>query len=106
MLALRYPVDELLVELRADGKKRRRPLHPQTIHLAVHRLDNSVYYKRIAPEEYNLLSALAAGKPFEDALEVAFGDDDPAAEERLGNLQAAFANWAELGWFCRPRGTR
>jgi hypothetical protein len=105
-LAFTYPVDEMLLRLGAGEKIRRQALRPETVHLAVHRLDNSVYYKRLAPEEHALLSAVAAGIAFDAAIEAAFSESTLSEQERIQTVQAAFANWAELGWFCRPHGIR
>src|SRR5260370_29614414 len=91
LLELHYPVDELLLEVKDghDGnadfasnafqerRKRKKvqavaKLKPAQIFLAVHRLDYSVYFRRIEPEEFCLLIALRNGKPLERAIELAF----------------------------------
>jgi hypothetical protein len=71
------------------------------IFLGVHRHENAVYYKRLDREEYLLLRALDAGHMLGDALDRAFASSPLEEDERPGRVQAWFANWAELGWFCR-----
>ena len=90
LLDLRYPVDELLLEVRKDAdelnvasnafnerqkKKRVRQvaaLKPAEIFLAVHRLDESVYFRRLEREEYAILSALADDRTLAKALDEAW----------------------------------
>jgi hypothetical protein len=117
LLALSYPVDDLLLQVRTENgssassannastaRKRRHVRHvaslaPKPMHLAVHRHQNSVWYKPLAQEEFRLLSALRDEKPLGEATEVAFMGSSIPEEERPGFLQAAFATWAMLGWF-------
>ena len=120
LLALSYPVEDLLLQVRNEtgstdsssnnasaARKRKHVRHfaalqPRPVWLAVHRLENTVWYKPIAQEEFRLLSALLAGETLGQAIEVAFDDSSLADEQRLDFLQAAFANWATLGWFTQP----
>jgi hypothetical protein len=119
VLELHYPVDELLIELRSDSgssdassnnasaarktKRVRRVamLEPQEIFLAVHRHENSVYYKRLQREDFRLLSALLAGEPIDQAIEQALAGSSLPEDQRAPFLQEAFASWATLGWFTR-----
>jgi hypothetical protein len=71
------------------------------IFLGVHRYENAVYYKRLDREEYQLLRGLDAGNTLGEALEQAFVSSALQEDEQPGRVQAWFANWAELGWFCR-----
>jgi hypothetical protein len=120
LLQLRYPVDDLLIEVRdangsSDGSsnnasaarktrhvRRVAMLRPEPIYLAVHRHENSVYYKRLDAEDYRLLEALIAGRPLGAAIDFAFEDSALAEEDRGAFLQQAFASWMALGWFFRP----
>jgi len=120
LLELSYPVDDLLIEVRKyqgdmatssnaarlGHLRRRLRKHvlpkPENIHLAVHRIDDSVYYKRMDPEAYRMLSALAEGQPLEAAIDAAFVASSMPEEQQVEAVQNWFANWAELGWFCRP----
>ena len=119
LLELRYPVDDLLLEVRKEYEdtdfasnafqerhKRKRvqavaKLKPAKIFLAVHRVDDSVYFRRIEREEFVILSALRDGKPLGKAIEVAFRESRVPAQERAVSVQRWFQNWATLGWFCR-----
>jgi hypothetical protein len=73
------------------------------IYLGVHRVENAVYYKRLDPEEYLLLRALDSGSSLGEALDQAFVSSTLPESERPARVQAWFANWAELGWFCRHK---
>jgi hypothetical protein len=100
LLSLRYPADDL--RLRVNDQKKRLPrVRPQQIYVAVHRLDYTDYYRRLAPEEHRLLSALSVGKPIGQAIGSAFENSsvvDPAAL-----LEQWFGAWCQLGWLCRPK---
>jgi len=120
LLDLRYPVDDLLLEVRKEDTdtdfasnafqerhKRKRvqavaKLKPADIFLAVHRVDDSVYFRRIEREEFVILSALRDGKALGKAIEAAFRTSRVPAGERAGLVQQWFQNWAALGWFCHP----
>jgi hypothetical protein len=120
LLELHYPVDDLLLEVKHgddtadfasnaihDRRKHSKvravaKLKPAQIFLAVHRLDFSVYFRRIEPEEFALLSALRNGEPIERAIELAFRKSSIPALDRSAAVQHSFQTWATLGWFCRP----
>ena len=76
-------------------------MEPEEIYLAVHRHENSVYYKRLGREDYRLLSALMAGEPIGKAIDMAFEDSAIPEDERAPFLQTAFQTWSSLGWFTR-----
>jgi hypothetical protein len=119
LLDLRYPVDDLLLEVRKEDTdtdfasnafqerhKRKRvqavaKLKPAEIFLVVHRVDDSVYFRRIEREEFVILRALRDGKSLGRAIDAAFRKSRVPAEERAGMVQQWFQNWAALGWFCR-----
>ena len=121
LLELSYPVDDLLIEVHdkessSDSSSNaasvgRRPTRarrytrpePEPIYLAVHRLDNSVYYKRLQKEAFLLLQALSNRCSLEESFHLAFEGSSMPDEVRLDALQHWFANWAELGWFCAPK---
>jgi hypothetical protein len=117
-LACDYPVDNFLLAVRRreepkgeasnavdDRRKWTRPKKvsrpkPEKIFLAVHRMENSVWYKRLEPEAYLICSALQKGAPLQTACERAFRRKK--ADENFGaTLQNWFAQWASFGWFCR-----
>ncbi len=116
LLELHYPVDEFLLVIRRKQREfgmvsnameerppRRRPRKrvlpkANTVYLAVHRADNSVYFKRLDPDAFGILRGLSEGKPLSEAVEcVDWSDGERTAE----NLQAWFALWSSLGWFCK-----
>ncbi|MGA7524329.1 MAG: DNA-binding domain-containing protein [Acidobacteriaceae bacterium] len=117
VLSLSYPVVDLLLEVRNENGssasstnnastarkrhhvRRTAALEPKTIHLAVHRHRNSVWYKPLTVEEFRLLSALLAGTPLGPALEQALHDSPLAEEERAAFVQEVFASGSALGWF-------
>jgi hypothetical protein len=119
VLELHYPVDDLLIELRSESgssdassnnasvarktKRVRRvaALEPEEIFLAVHRHDNSVYYKRLHREDFRLLQALLAGDAIGRAIELAFEGSSLPEDQRSAFLHETFASWATLGWFTR-----
>ncbi|GAC1669436.1 MAG: hypothetical protein NVS9B4_25540 [Candidatus Acidiferrum sp.] len=119
LLSLRYPVDDLLLEVKDsdentvvasnafhERKKRRRvqkfvKLQPAAIFLAVHRIDNSVYFRRLDAEEYAILLALQQGKTLDRAVQIGFRSSAVPLDERAAFVQRCFRDWGVLGWFCR-----
>jgi hypothetical protein len=118
LLDLHYPVDDLLLEVRSDEdvdfasnafnerRKHKRVLavarlKPATIFLVVHRLENSVYFRRLEREEFMILKELRAGKTLNRAIDSALRKSSIAPEERPSQVQHWFQTWATLGWFCR-----
>ena len=115
LLELRYPLDDYLVamkrnRLRAEASnavesapKRRgsamRLPRRRKIYLAVHRHDNSVYYKRTDAPAYRLLTALRDGQTLTESVESAFADGAPP--DPAGTLKKWFEGWTTLGWFTR-----
>ncbi len=117
-LACDYPVDDFILAVRRREEPRgeasnavaerferkaakKLPLpKPEKIFLAVHRSENSVWYKRLEPEAYLICSALRKGTPLQTACERAFRrrKSDP---NFAATLQTWFAQWASFGWFCR-----
>jgi hypothetical protein len=120
LLQLHYRVDDLAIQLRENHERadfasnalmenrksvRVGPvaaLEPKQIFVVVHRIDFSVYFRRIEREEFALLSALRSGKTIERAIELAFQRSSIPEFDRGGYVQHCFQTWATLGWFCRP----
>ena len=122
LLDLSYPVDDLLLAIKdAEGdedrsmasnamNERRRHSHirrfkrlqPQKIFLLVHRLEDSIYFKRLEPEAFALLHALKAGKPFSRAATLAFRGSAIPKEAHPETVKRWFEDWSSFGWFCRP----
>ena len=119
LIALDYPADELVLSLHQREKRqateagvdheegemppvdlprlRRRPTW-----VAAHRLEFSVYYKRLRREEFLTLAAIREGAPLAEAIGAGFADSPIADAQRAKLLRQWFADWAELGWICAP----
>jgi hypothetical protein len=114
LLELGYELDEFLIkakeneglrseasnamELHRKHKRNllKRRLRPKTIFLAVHRHNNFVYYKRLQPGQFRLLSAFQAKATLAEAC-------NELAQWLPGDvtqIQSWFQSWAALGWFC------
>jgi hypothetical protein len=118
LIEMRYPVDDLRVKVNAASEehgtasnavlKRKagglvRRIHrmpPEHIFLAVHRLDFTVYYRRLDAEEFRLLAALGKGLPVGKAMETALEDSPAPVDELRRRVESWFAAWAEMGWLC------
>jgi hypothetical protein len=117
LLDLNYPVDDLLIRVRRElegtdivsnavtervhSRSRRRVLpKPEHIFLAVHRADNTVYFKRIDKEAFAILSALRDGKTLSDAVDVVDWSGRNLGEA-MAEVQKWFAHWSAQGWFCK-----
>jgi Putative DNA-binding domain len=117
LLDLRYPVDDLLIRVRREGEeadivsnavterirsraRRRRLPKPERIFLAVHRAENSVYFKRIDQEAYTILCALHDGKRLSDAVDAVDWSGRPIENASVA-IQQWFAYWSAQGWFCK-----
>ena len=115
LLHLRYELDEFLIrakhgeglrgeasnamELNRTRKQSRLKSHlrPKTVFLAVHRHNNTVYYKRLLPGQFRLLSAFWAKASLAEACE----ELAAAGAADLGKIKSWFESWAALGWFCK-----
>jgi putative DNA-binding protein len=122
ILKLDYPVDDFLIAIKKDADSLRGeasnamnsaptadrgstpiPLpQPEVSYLAVHRFDNMLYFKRLEPEGYAILQALAAGSTLEDACAKAVEQSSRINPDWPTLIKEWFDNWAALGWFCRP----
>ncbi|MGD0868632.1 MAG: DNA-binding domain-containing protein [Bryobacteraceae bacterium] len=119
LLDLRYPVDDLRLQVNdlPEGhagasnavlrhKQRRvvwrHSLKPEPVFVAVHRLDDVVYYKRLDPPEFRLLRALASGNPVGEAIDAVLEDSAQPLDEISDRMEEWFASWSRNGWFCRP----
>jgi hypothetical protein len=118
LLKFQYPVDALVLEIKRfnddteflsnafrERRKRKRvlavaKLKPETIFLAVHRIDDSVYFRRLQAAEYGLLSAMQKGKTLGQAVGAVFGKRAKDSNADLEQVTQWFRNWSNLGWFC------
>jgi hypothetical protein len=118
LLDLAYPLDDFDIDLkrsqqglrseasnavdtdapaeRSTNAKVKLPRKARTF-VAVHRIDNDLYYKRLTGVQFRLLTGLRNNFTLAAACNaVAAKIEDPAA---IGEW---FKNWAGLGWFCKP----
>lgn len=77
----------------------RKPRREQ-IYLAVHRHDDTVYYKRLAREDFLLLRAFERNATLGEAIDAAFTDSAIAEAERPTHIQSAFHYLMQMGWLC------
>jgi hypothetical protein len=115
-----YAIDDALIAVRNESgsrdtssnnastghlSKRTRALREmkrETVHIAVHRSEDTVYYRRLAAEDYRLLLALQQEVVLGDAIDIAFEGSLIPEDERPAYLQSAFAYWTAMEWFCTP----
>ncbi|HRH96742.1 MAG TPA: DNA-binding domain-containing protein [Prosthecobacter sp.] len=120
LIAVQYPVDDIRLAVKdgitwtpgasnavrsSRGRSTRhnfRGLKTQPLHIAVHRQENTIYYKRIDAESHRLLSALGSGRSLLSAIRLAFKGSTMPKEERATFVQSGFAHWTALGWLCGP----
>jgi hypothetical protein len=119
LLELSYPVDNLALAVkkrapeaeivssaasRSESQTRLKlpTMRQERIWLAVHRVDDSVYYRRIDRETFLLLSALRSGATVSKAVAQAFEKTKLNAEAQANLLRQSFAHASELGWLCPP----
>jgi hypothetical protein len=96
LLAVSHSVDELRIQVEEQiaGTGRLQARRAPAF-LAVHRVEFSVYYKRLASEEFRILEALRSGSTLGEALADVPPDCEPSVE-------GWFAAWSRLGWLCAP----
>jgi hypothetical protein len=119
LIALSYPADDLVLELHArekrqtseagvphedeDGDRVTLPrVRQRDTWLAAHRVDLSVYYRRLEREEFQMLTAIGEGLPLGEAIASGFADSRIPDRKRGEHVQRWFGTWAELGWICGP----
>jgi hypothetical protein len=116
LLDLRYPVDDLLLAIKHDApadvasnamkerQKRKKVsavarLKPAPVYLAIHRMDNTVYFRRLDREEFTILSALHQGRTLDRAIVAGFRSSKIPVPERAALVASWFQNWSSLAWF-------
>jgi len=120
LLEFEYPVDKLLIQVNRASEEHEEAsnavlkqkhhglaqrairLKRERTHLAVHRMDFIVYYRRLAAEEFRILNALREGQPVGHAIQYGFENSTASLDEQRRMLETWFAAWAELGWLCPP----
>ena len=116
LLELHWPLDDWSISLKKSAnvlrseasnaveseqpKAKKRPKLPkkQTVFVAVHRYENSLYYKRLEHEAYIMLGALRDGQSL--AAAVAIVMESNADRDWSADVQKWFTNWTSMGWFC------
>jgi hypothetical protein len=124
LLSLHYPVDSLVLKIKGlnedtefssnafrERRKRKQvqaiaKLKPARIFLAVHRVDYTVYFRRLDESEYRLLLAIHEGKTLGQAISRAFATRKKGQPREPAQVAGWFQNWAALGWFCAMQGKR
>jgi hypothetical protein len=116
LLALRYPVDEIVLAVRKNtpetdivsnavserktsARLRLPRIRRTSVYLAVHRFENLVYYRRIDREQFLLLSAIKEGNSIATVVDRAFTDGKLQPHEQAAKVRDYFAHASELGWF-------
>lgn len=112
------PVDDALIAVREDEgdsdssvnnastgfaarrTRRMRSLAREHVFIAVHRYDDSVYYRRMDQEDFRLLQAIQNGATLGQAIDAAFAASSIPEADRPAHLQSAFGYFASIGWFC------
>jgi hypothetical protein len=124
LIEAHYAIDDALIAVRNESgsrdtssnnassghvSKRTRALREmkrEPVHIVVHRFEDTVYYRRLAVEDYRLLLALQQGFTLGDAIDRAFDGSLIREDERPAYLQSAFAYWTTMKWFCTPPADR
>jgi hypothetical protein len=121
LLEMDYPLDEYVLALRkqdaalraessntvdvsSDRRQQARPPRiprPRKVHLAVHRHDNDLYYKRLSRDEYAVLRAIGDGLNLTQACEAALGSSQRDENELAADVRSWFQQWVRMGWLCK-----
>ena len=113
LLALQYPIDTYVIAVKRRDAMRseasntpdskavvrrsvRRAALPRRspVHVAVHRHENRLFYKRLNPAAFRILEALRTGRTLSQAIAAAGPKVKPQ------QVRAWFKAWMALGWFC------
>jgi hypothetical protein len=120
LLRLNHPVDDFILAvkqreaelLRGDASNapsmRRKTGKRKTVlpkrartYVAVHRLNSRIFFKRLEPAAYRILTALRAGATLEQALAIGIPRSKKSQGDWAAKVQHWFRNWMELGWLCK-----
>lgn len=119
LIALDFPVDDLVLHLHQNEKRQAteagvqndeeaKPpaklpvLRRKLTYLAAHRVDYSVYYLRLKQGQFYTLRAISTGRPLAEAIETGITSARVPSSRRPQLVRAWFTAWAELGWICAP----
>lgn len=117
LLELAYPVDNLVLAVKKEtpevdivssaatqrdvtNRAKIPPIKRESVFLAVHRYDDSVYYRRLEKETFLLLRGLRSGASVAVAASEAFAKSKLTPDEQASLLQESFSNASQLGWLC------
>ncbi|MEP6955955.1 MAG: putative DNA-binding domain-containing protein [Chthoniobacterales bacterium] len=124
LLELNYPVDRLFFAVqkreadvlrdeasntfdampeRKTPKRSTRLPRRARVWLAVHRFENTLYYKRLEPEAFAVLQNLRAGQTVEQACVAALSETTRPNVNWPARITEWFNDWSSLGWFCPPQ---
>lgn len=115
LLELAYPVDNLVLAVKketpeldivssaatqrdATDRAKIPPIKREAVFLAVHRYDDSVYYRRLEKETFLLLRGLRSGASVAVAASQAFAQSKLTPDAQAGLLQESFEHASQLGW--------
>ena len=120
LLDLHFPVDHLLLQIRDEEEnesdeasntfseqrsrsrlKKVRKSKPKPTYVVVHRVDYMVYFKRVTPEAFRLLTSIRDGGTISEAIDAAFNPSTVAEAKIMELVQSWFRDWAEWKWFAR-----
>ena len=118
LIALDYAADELVLGLHKREKRQTSEagveheeeepamelprMRRRATLVAAHRMEFSVYYRRLRREEFLTLAAIREGLPLAEAIGAGFADSRIPEGMRAGQVRQWFADWAQLGWICAP----
>jgi hypothetical protein len=117
LLELAYPVDNLVLAVKketpdvdivsgaatqrkATDRAKIPSIKREAVFLAVHRYDDSVYYRRLDKETFLLLRGLRSGASVAVAASQAFAKSKLTPDAQASLLQESFAHASQLGWLC------
>lgn len=125
LLRLRYPVDEFILAVKQREELSRgeasntsidAPVHRSVrrrialpargmTHVAVHRHNGVIYFKRLEPAAYRILVAIRGGRTLESALAAGIPASRSPRQDWAAKVREWFQTWMELGWFCKRDST-
>jgi hypothetical protein len=119
LLQLDHPVDDFLLAIKREAEllrgvasnapSARRKLRKNRVtlparartHVAVHRLDGQIYFKKLEPAAYRILLALRRGRTLEQALATGLPRPGKSRDDWAPRVQGWFRTWMELRWLCK-----
>jgi hypothetical protein len=119
LIALDYEADDLVLSLHHRQKREASEagqkhegdpgapvklpkLRRKAAWVAAHRVDLSVYYRRLTKEEFLTLEAIRHGLTLAEALDAGFRESRVPEALRPLRVREWFSTWAEFCWICAP----